>query len=205
MASTHTTEAADPAALSPRRRQILEAALTVLAEQGMRGLTHRAVDREADLPQGSTSAYLRTRKALQCALGEFVSGQLTADVARLADALTDCLDDPEYVASQITQMFLRWLADRRLLLAKMELGLEATRDPDLLRAFESWRPRLLDIVEDALSRRKSDAHAGPRARAEALVAGLDGVLLGALQRPQREQRAFVEDTLRLMVGPIGDA
>ena len=35
--------------LSPRRRQILAAATTVLAQQGNRGLTHRAVDREAGL------------------------------------------------------------------------------------------------------------------------------------------------------------
>ena len=42
--------------------------------QGLRGLTHRAVDRRAGLPEGSCSAYLRTRRALQGALTEHVAG-----------------------------------------------------------------------------------------------------------------------------------
>ena len=51
----------EPPTLSPRRRQLLEAALHVIADEGLRGLTHRAVDRRAGLPEGSCSAYLRTR------------------------------------------------------------------------------------------------------------------------------------------------
>ena len=47
-----------------RRDLITDTAIRIVAEQGMRGLTHRAVDREAGLPEGSTSAYFRTRKAL---------------------------------------------------------------------------------------------------------------------------------------------
>ena len=47
-----------------RKDLITDAAIALVAEQGMRGLTHRAVDRRAGLPEGSTSAYFRTRKAL---------------------------------------------------------------------------------------------------------------------------------------------
>src|SRR5690349_2893472 len=47
-----------------RKDVITDAAIQLVAEQGMRGLTHRAVDRRAGLPEGSTSAYFRTRKAL---------------------------------------------------------------------------------------------------------------------------------------------
>jgi AcrR family transcriptional regulator len=43
---------------------LTDTAIDVLADLGMRGLTHRAVDTRAGLPQGTTSAYLRTRKAL---------------------------------------------------------------------------------------------------------------------------------------------
>ena len=45
----------DSTELSPRMRLILESATRVVAAGGMRGLTHRAVDAEAGLPQGSTS------------------------------------------------------------------------------------------------------------------------------------------------------
>ena len=47
--------------LTPRRREILDAAVEVLAEQGLKGLTHRAVDRRAGLSEGSSSAYFRSR------------------------------------------------------------------------------------------------------------------------------------------------
>jgi len=70
--------------LSPRRRELLDAAVTVAARDGLRGLTHRAVDRQAGLPEGSCSAYLRTRAALQEALAEYVAAQLTRElIARL--------------------------------------------------------------------------------------------------------------------------
>ncbi|HEX5298168.1 MAG TPA: TetR/AcrR family transcriptional regulator [Streptosporangiaceae bacterium] len=49
---------------STRTRQIGDAAIAVLAEHGARGLTHRAVDRAAGLPAGTTSNYARTRAAL---------------------------------------------------------------------------------------------------------------------------------------------
>lgn len=43
----------------------MPAALDVLlADEGIRGLTHRAVDRKAAMPAGTTSAYFRTRAAL---------------------------------------------------------------------------------------------------------------------------------------------
>lgn len=47
-----------------RREQVLDAAITVLGTQGVRGVTHRAVDAEAGVPQGTTSNHFRTRDAL---------------------------------------------------------------------------------------------------------------------------------------------
>src|SRR5690606_34471909 len=49
---------------SERRKSILEAATRVLSQHGLRGLTHRAVDREAGVPQGTTSYHASTRQAL---------------------------------------------------------------------------------------------------------------------------------------------
>lgn len=62
------------AAGSSRAALITDAALALLTERGMRGLTHRAVDERAGLPQGSTSNYARTRQSL-----------LEATVRRLAE------------------------------------------------------------------------------------------------------------------------
>lgn len=50
--------------MSSRPDQLTDAAIRVLGGQGLRQLTHRAVDAEAGLPAGSTSNYFRTRDAL---------------------------------------------------------------------------------------------------------------------------------------------
>ncbi|MEU2077921.1 TetR/AcrR family transcriptional regulator [Streptomyces sp. NPDC013489] len=55
---------ASPASSASRADRIGDAALDLLVERGMRGLTHRAVDERAGLPQGSTSNHARTRQAL---------------------------------------------------------------------------------------------------------------------------------------------
>lgn len=47
-----------------RRKAILEAAVRVISRDGVRALTHRAVDREAGIPQGTTSYHASTRQAL---------------------------------------------------------------------------------------------------------------------------------------------
>ena len=97
--------------LSPRRRQILAAATTVLAQQGNRGLTHRAVDREAGLSEGSSSAYFRTRDALLRALGDVVADRLAADVAALGARLASCPGDHERAVAEVSRLFSRWLGE----------------------------------------------------------------------------------------------
>jgi DNA-binding transcriptional regulator YbjK len=45
-----------------RRRELADAGLAVLARDGARGLTHRAVDSAAGAPAGTASNYFRTRR-----------------------------------------------------------------------------------------------------------------------------------------------
>lgn len=67
-----------------RRTVLADAAIHVLAEEGMRGLTHRAVDRAAALPPGTTSAYFRTRQALLTALVRRLVAQDQAELQAAA-------------------------------------------------------------------------------------------------------------------------
>ncbi|MEV0644924.1 TetR family transcriptional regulator [Phytomonospora sp. NPDC050363] len=50
--------------MADRRRVVLDAAISVLGNRGLRQLTHRTVDAEAGLPMGATSNVFRTREAL---------------------------------------------------------------------------------------------------------------------------------------------
>jgi len=56
--------------MTNRRDELLDAAISVLGDRGMHGLTHRAVDAAAGRPAGSTSNYFRTRDALLDAVVE---------------------------------------------------------------------------------------------------------------------------------------
>ncbi|MEZ5087669.1 MAG: TetR family transcriptional regulator [Tessaracoccus sp.] len=47
-----------------RRRTLADAGIRVLAREGARGLTHRAIDREAGVPLGTASNYFRSRAVL---------------------------------------------------------------------------------------------------------------------------------------------
>jgi DNA-binding transcriptional regulator YbjK len=179
---------------------LLGAARHVVAEHGLRGLTHRAVDRAAGLPEGSCSAYLRTRKALVLALTEYVVGSLTDDVEGLARDLATCRAGDEEAIERVTAFFLRWLDERELLLARMELSLEASRDPQLAALLANSRQRLVDLVGGILAGRGKEHSA---ARAETLVASFDGILLGALPRPPQDRRAYVQRSIEVLLTGLG--
>ena len=187
---------------SPRRQRLLDAALHVIADDGLRGLTHRAVDRRAGLPEGSCSAYLRTRRALQAALTEHVADTLLADVDAVAHDLA-CASEPDGVAAAL-DLFQRWLDQRELLVARLELTMAASRDPELADLLAAQRGRLTELVERIMT---ATGKEHSLARAEALVASYDGILLAALLKPPGERQAFLERSMDLLgaglAGPDG--
>ena len=185
--------------LSPRRRDILTAATTVLARQGNRGLTHRAVDREAGIPEGSSSAYFRTRDALLGALGDFVADRMAVDVEALGVRLAGCPGDHERAVAEVSRLFSRWLDEPDLLTARLELTVAATRDPGLAARFTQWRDDLVAMVREVLATAGKDGGAS----ADALVAALDGVLLASLLQPARRRRRFVAESVELLLADLG--
>lgn len=170
-----------------RRRELVAAARVVTAREGLGGLTHRAVDREAGLPLGTCSAYLRTSRALRTALATDVVGELYDDVERLA-AATAAPALSRADARRLTHdLFTRWLRERTAYLVSLELGLAATRDPDVADLLARWRSRLVEVVEREVRRLgpggATRGAASPTNVAEMLVAACDGVLAAALARP----------------------
>ena len=168
----------------------------MVADEGLRGLTHRAVDRRAELPEGTCSAYFRTRQALQVAVTQYVAAAMAADVDELAAELTGCTGDEARAVALTLALFERWLDEREALVAKLELSLEAPRNPAVAESLSASRTRLVGVVDSLMSQEASE---GGDARAEALVASFDGLLIAALQKPQRERRAFLSGSLALVM------
>ncbi|MFC8191032.1 TetR/AcrR family transcriptional regulator [Cellulomonas sp. NPDC057328] len=155
-----------------RRRLVARHALEVLAAEGARGLTHRAVDQAAGLPAGSTSYYHRTRAALLDACLDDLVRQDEAEIAAMTPLLR--AGDEASLAAVLADVLHRWATtDRTRQLGRYELFLAALRRPELARALHEGGA----AVRAAVARVLADLGApDPRQRADWLVAALDGVL-----------------------------
>ena len=89
--------------------------MTVVDSLGWRGLTHRAIDRAAGLPEGSSSAYYRSRSALQASMAEYVIWQHTVDVEALAAELDQRPGDHDNAVASTAATFERWLDESDVL------------------------------------------------------------------------------------------
>jgi DNA-binding transcriptional regulator YbjK len=160
----------------PRAGQIGDAAITLLAGRGMRGLTHRAVDEAAGLPPGTTSNYARTRAALvELALARMtdledadIAPHLAAGIPADMDALADLTAG--IILHSITTA-------RTRMLARYELALEATRLPEL-RAIYDQAGRL--YREGAPALLAAAGSADPPRHARMLTAFAEGIMFDAI-------------------------
>ncbi|MFB6812213.1 TetR/AcrR family transcriptional regulator [Streptomyces sp. NPDC056387] len=121
-----------------RRDRLRDAALTVLAEAGGRGLTHRAVDTAAAVPPGTAKNYFPTRESLLRAAAERCLEQYRGVAAGLDGAGPGPTDRTALAA--LVAGLLREVAGpgRPRVLAYLELRTEAARRP--------WLAALLDPI-----------------------------------------------------------
>ncbi|ALG14862.1 TetR family transcriptional regulator [Kibdelosporangium phytohabitans] len=142
-----------------RKRELIEATLRVVAKEGVAGVSHRTVAREAGQPATAAAYYF-----------EGIDDLLTA-------ALTSCMhEDADRIRQAATvravaENMAEALKDPGRLLAEFELFLRAARNPDLRRSTDRWLNALADFA-----RRYTD---DPN-RVHAVVAAIDGLLLQAL-------------------------
>ncbi|TDC21196.1 TetR family transcriptional regulator [Kribbella albertanoniae] len=149
-----------------RREAIADAAIRLVAGRGLRGLTHRAVDSEAGLPPGSTSYYLRTRSALLTAC---VERMLARDVETVAPARSE-LPPGELVVVMVLGLAAERSDD---LIARYELSLEASRQPELRTAIDTGGRQLRAMLGQLLA---ALGVPDPERAAWPLAAMLDGLL-----------------------------
>ena len=176
-----------------RRTRLLDAALTVVADKGMKGLTHRAVDAAAQLPQGTTSNYYRNRAALVEAVLdrlEQLDGALLQDRGR-----TGPPKDIEELAAQLAATALA-LAGQHAGLTRARLALSL----DKPEAVTAGHFRLMGGLEQALA---ALGVADAAARARDLADYGDGVLLHLLtvRRDEQPDPAAIAAAIRRLLAP----
>ncbi|MEV5835876.1 TetR family transcriptional regulator [Nocardia sp. NPDC052112] len=113
-----------------RRHALLDATIEVLAQQGARGLTFRAVDKKAGVPAGTASNYFADRDDLLTQAGGWFYERSAPSAATMAD-LAKCAKTLAYSTEPMRETVGRIEAFRTGYLAMLELRLEATRRPEL--------------------------------------------------------------------------
>lgn len=166
--------------MTPRDALIADAAITVLGTGGPRRLTHRAVDGQAGLPEGSTSNRFRTRGALiDAVLRRTLEREMRIwqrleaevgdrDIEGLAMALGALIRDLIVLEPELTS-------------ARHALLVDAAGNTALRGAIASRRDELEQHGARRLARLGSRS---PAAHQRALLALLDGLLLQQSALPE---------------------
>lgn len=139
--------------IEQRRRELCDAAIELLAEDGARGLTHLRVDCRAGVADGTTSFYYQTRSALlRGVTGRVV--QLDADDFIAAMDAIQATDDPaESLLSRLAEQAMRTAVEpeRSRARARFELMMIAARDPELGAVFTTLTDEFVAISEEAVA------------------------------------------------------
>jgi DNA-binding transcriptional regulator YbjK len=173
-----------------RRRRIIDAAIRVVGEKGLAGLSHRSVAAEADVPLGSTTYHFKTLDELMvAALRQANEG--FAKVVAAHGALEDTGGD---LAADLARILGEWLGgDRTGVELEYELYLAALRRPALRPVAAEW----CEDLAERLARRTDPV------TARALVALMDGICLQVLLTGTPYDEQFAREALaRVMAGPV---
>ncbi|MDQ1021745.1 TetR/AcrR family transcriptional regulator [Streptomyces afghaniensis] len=181
-----------------RRTVLADAAIGVLADAGIRGLTHRAVDRAAGLPAGTTSAYYRTRQALLTALVRRLVSLDQAELQALGDRAPVPRHAEELVAGIAAFVERRLTGEgRRRSLARYACAIESVHHPELREILVPRRNAGRQAVCDFLA---AQGVADAEDRTVTLLTCVDGLvfdrLVGGGSVSEQEIRGLVAAALR---------
>jgi TetR/AcrR family transcriptional regulator, regulator of biofilm formation and stress response len=139
-----------------RRARLVEAALEVIAEQGVAGASHRAIARAADVPLGSTTYHFAT-------IDDLLAAAFTELANQVADALEQRMRAAGDAAAALDDLAVHLAEDLltgNTLLLAVELYVAAARRPTLRVVTEAWMQRsrrALELHFDPLTARELDA------------------------------------------------
>lgn len=179
-----------------RRRALLDAAIAVIAEEGIGRVTHREIARRAGLPLGTTSYFFDSIEDLVLEAQRVFSQELLARIDALRELLATQQLTPREALEGLLELIIA--EPRAQIIAQFEVYLQASRQPGLTDAVAAVIAGFEALTEAAL------AFAGarnPQAGARAFVALIDGFALhrAAWPRPQDDRQALRDALLDLFL------
>ena len=186
------------------RAAIIEATIRLIGREGVDGVTHRAVAREAGVSLSSTTYHYASRDEIVSEALRHVADQEIERIARDAEALAGGHADVPSIARALTA----WLAEQVRgdelvrVRAGYHLQLEAARRPELRAIHVAWGQAVQGLAERVL---RAAGSPRPRTDASILSSAIDGLRLDEVTapRPGFERRAYpvIERLLSILTAP----
>ncbi|WP_256385481.1 TetR/AcrR family transcriptional regulator [Mycobacterium sp. IS-2888] len=135
-----------------RRRQLTDAAIELLGTDGVHGVSHPKVDERAGVPDGTTSFYFRTRKALLHGVATRLNELDVADLSLLTELAGD--RPTEFAGTAGLARIVMYVATEPWLTrakARYEIMLLASRDPELAATLNESAEGLYALARDVVA------------------------------------------------------
>jgi DNA-binding transcriptional regulator YbjK len=161
-----TSQGRRPRDPTGRRQTIIDAAIRVIADSGLAGLTHRRVAEVANVPVGSTTYYFKDLDELRDAA---LSEAARANVEGLDQWRQELAENAD-LPTTLARLTACYLAERDRYRALNELYAAASHRPELRRLARQWSDGVVALLEPRIGRH----------RAEMAAAFMDGAVLRAL-------------------------
>lgn len=177
-----------------RRQALLDAAVEIVIEKGLRGLTHRGVATRAGVPPATTGYYFATVDAL---IEQTLLHHVEARTSRLGELLEHATESSADEAELVTRIATGLVdGDSEVSIAQYEVYVEATRRPVLRQAVARTTDTFAGAVAPMLTRL---GLADPQQAAFALVAAADGLAVHRFSHPIPRE-VDIEMTRRTLMG-----
>jgi TetR/AcrR family transcriptional regulator, regulator of biofilm formation and stress response len=174
---------------NPRRQEILEAALRLVGEGGVKGVTHRAVAEEAGVPLASTTYYFDSKGALVEEAFELVIARSIEYVRRYTASPPE-ISQAELIDRMVDFADAQVNDPHALVLAQYELMLEASRAEYLRPLVHRWTIAYMDGFKHLV---RSAGLPQPEQTAEIISNVVEGAVLNQVTTPTDD---FLEIRLR---------
>ena len=186
------------------RAAIIEATIRLIGREGVDGVTHRAVAREAGVSLSSTTYHYASRDEIVSEALRHVADQEIERIARDAEALAGGHADVPSIARALTT----WLAEQVRgdelvrVRAGYHLQLEAARRPELRAIHVAWGQAVQGLAGRVL---RAAGSPRPHTDASILSSAIDGLRMDEVTapRPGFERRAYpvIERLLSILTAP----
>ncbi|BBY48563.1 hypothetical protein MARA_20310 [Mycolicibacterium arabiense] len=184
-----------------RRTAIIDAAIAVMAQVGLAGLSMRVVANQAGIPLGALSYYFNDKADLVAQAFAQLSDREIERVVRTAEQLSPSMS-PDQLADAVADMIIDgFTSPQGAIVTRYELVTEASRDERLRPMFEAWYaamvPALSRLFRDLGSRQ-------PELDSRTIMAVTAGLEIDNIYRPlgpvdKRRIRATIRHAFRALI------